>query len=323
MAYEANILADSVSDNDDRLTTIEVTFPRMVLSEFNTHRMFSRNSASSRAIPVEKQLGKILDEPFIPTRWPVNQPGMQANEYLSNNEASKAVESWLVARDMAVLGATALICFDESFRKDKDGKLLPEGKVLKERILELDREYNYQLEKRLAPRPIHKQIANRELEPFMWHTVIVTATEWDNFYALRANPEAQPEIQKAAYMMRDTQENSAPELLSPEEYHLPLILEDEQNLPLETKIMVAIGRCARVSYLTHAGKRDIEKDVELYHRLTTSGHMSPTEHVAHPMTNEERSQNMFSGNFRGWNQYRKYLSNEENFAKVRAEVDPL
>ena len=316
MAYEARVLADSVSGHGDRLTTLEVTFPRMVLSEFNTHRMFSRNSASSRAIPAEKQLQKVLDEPFIPEEWPVNQPGMQARDVLDAGEASQAVEAWLDARDHAVLGAAALIGLEASFRKDKEGNVLPEGLALRQRILELDEKYNYGVLHRLVPRPVHKQIANRELEPYMWHTVIVTATEWENFYALRANPEAQPEIQKAAYLMQAVQNNASPNMLNPGEYHLPLILEDESDLPLEVKIKVAIGRCARVSYLTHEGKREIEKDLELYEKLTTSGHMSPTEHVATPMTLEQKEAAEFSGNFRGWVQHRKTITYESNFGKI-------
>ena len=82
MAYAAKIITDSVSEAGDRLTTMEVTFPRMVLAEFITHRVFSRNSASSRAIPVEKQLQRIMDDPFIPVWWGRNQSGMQADHEL-------------------------------------------------------------------------------------------------------------------------------------------------------------------------------------------------------------------------------------------------
>ena len=162
MAYDAKIVADSVSEVGDRLTTMEVTFPRMVLAEFNTHRVFSRNSASSRAIPVEKQLQRIMDDPFIPVWWGRKQSGMQADHELEGDGLVQAKAEWLAARDSAV------------------------GHV--QRLLELG---------------LHKQITNRLLEPFMWHTVIVTATEWSNFFALRANPMAQPEIRVIAEMMRD------------------------------------------------------------------------------------------------------------------------
>src|ERR1044072_9346325 len=102
MAYSVRVLKDSISPVGARLTTMEVTLPRLVLAEFNTHRVFSRNSASSRAIPVEKMLKKIQEDPFIPVYWGKNQKGMQANEELTIEEQLLAQKEWLVARDYAV-----------------------------------------------------------------------------------------------------------------------------------------------------------------------------------------------------------------------------
>jgi thymidylate synthase ThyX len=280
MAYKANVLCDSMTSNGVRLTSIEVTFPRMVLAEFNTHRMFSRNSASSRAIPVEKQIKRVLEDPFIPEYWGKNQKGMQAEQELEGEERESAIRSWLAARDQAVARAQELLKLE-----------------------------------------VHKQITNRLLEPFMWHTVIVTATEWSNFDALRRHKDAQPEIKKAADLMWDARKNSFSTFVSNDEYHLPLVAPSEAR---ELKVqgfdlrLVSVGRCARVSYLTHDGKRDPQADVDLANRLKASGHMSPYEHVARPMTREEYDTSVsgFSGNFRGWIQFRKTLPFEYDYSLI-------
>ncbi len=310
MSYEVKVLADSISPRDDRLTTLEVTFPRFILAEFNTHRALSRNSASSRAIPVEKQLARVLDAPFVPSYWGANRPGMQATEELPLGEQENAISVWLEMRDIAVLGATALIGGPGELKDD----------VLKERIELLDERYGFGISRRSLVVPVHKQTSNRLLEPFMWHTVIVTATEWDNFFALRAHPDAQPEMMTTAMLMKTAYAASEPIEVAHGEYHLPLIQPDERDdsMPLEKQINVAVGRCARVSYLTHDGIRDPEKDVELYRSLARNGHMSPMEHAATPLDDASYKANVFSGNFRGWRQHRKDIPHEANFAEVLA-----
>jgi len=302
MTHSAKILADSISHDGVRLTTLEVTFPRIVLAEFNTHRVFSRNSASSRAIPVGKMIKMVEENPYIPTHWGKNQKGMQAEEEVDEGAKMAAPRLWLQARDAAVEKAKQLLSLD-----------------------------------------VHKQITNRLLEPFMWHTVIVTATEWDNFYHLRCNPMAHPEIKLAADLMFDAMEKSTPTALDYGQWHMPLvsnadfeemILADPTHPTLvqERLCKVSVGRCARVSYLTHDGKRDPQADIELHDRLLEAGHMSPFEHVARPMTSaEQRSLTPFgeldrdgqsdsipfSGNFRGWVQYRKTIPHEEDILGAR------
>lgn len=274
MAYAATIIADSVSAAGDRLVTMEVTFPRLVLAEFNTHRVFSRNSASSRAIPVAKQLTRIREEPFVPDSWGLNQPGMQAEREADETTAAAARDTWLAARDHAVEQAEELL--------------------------------------RLG---IHKQLANRLLEPFMWHTVIVTATEWSNFFALRANEMAQPEIRTAATLMLAAFEQSTPESVPDGGWHLPLLQPDERDGTFEhteDARRISAARCARVSYLTHGGVRDRDADLGLYRRLVDGGHLSPLEHVATPVPD-----GAWVGNFRGWRQLRKTIPNEHDFALVQ------
>lgn len=298
--YGAWILADSVSEAGNRLTTMEVTFPRIVLSEFNTHRMFSRNSASSRAIPIA--IERVDKSPFVPDYWGMNQGGMQAETELEGDAREAAICDWLSAREEAVFWANEL-----------------------------------------AKRDAHKQLVNRLLEPFAWHTVIISATEWSNFFALRANPMAQPEIRVTAEMMLEAYTSSLPKLTYEGEWHLPLIQDDERNGNFEFSEearKVSAARCARVSYLTYDGKPDLEADLKLYERLIGSGYMSPLEHVATPFVNAEwnardaaasvvassgidkmaawqiRQNLQFNGNFRGWTQLRKLIPNEHDFGLV-------
>mgnify|MGYP001562057873 FL=1 len=294
MAYECKVLADSLSPCGVRLTTMQVTFPRIVLAEFNTHRVFSRNTASSRANPVEKQIRKIEEDPFIPVYWGKNQKGMSADVELTPEEIEVEIQEWLADRNYMV---------DSARRRMKRG--------------------------------VHKQIANRPLEAYMWHTCIVSATEWANFFALRCHKDAQPEIRVIAEMMR-AEYNRKYEITLPDgtvdevdhvesltygEWHLPLVTPEEriatEALDLDPLywVKVSAGRCARVSYLTHDGRRAPEEDVALCDRLMSSGHMSPLEHPAtpYPIGWEYMDYPEFCGNFRGWTQYRKTILGEAVF----------
>jgi thymidylate synthase ThyX len=302
MPFDAKVLADSVSPAGHRLTTLEATFPRFVLAEFNTHRVFSRNSASSRAIPIAKQLRRVLEDPYVPIEFGSNQPGMQAGPALEGGKREAAEAEWLRARDDAVRRVLSLVTDPEAAAGDLIATL--------EQVEDATR---------TKQRPeawlnVHKQVANRLLEPFMWHTVIVTATEWENFWNLRCHPDAQPEIRLIAERMRDAFEASRPTALAEGEWHLPLVRPEdrEEGTSTEDLIKVSAGRCARVSYLTHAGVRDLAADLQLHDRLLESGHMSPLEHPARPLTAAELAEHEWSGNFHGWFSYRKTISGEAN-----------
>jgi len=305
MAYHARVLRDSLSPEGVRLTTLELTFPRIVLAEFNTHRVFSRNSASSRAIPVEKMLQRVKDDPFVPIYWGRNQKGMQAAEELSPEEQRQATEQWLHTCDLVTEQVKNLLFLE-----------------------------------------VHKQIANRWLEPALWHTVVVTSTEWDNWDGLRISKDAQPEIKRIAEMALAERDRSWPDQLQPGDWHLPLVDDAVQliseGLTMLDVVKVCIGRCARVSYLTHDGKRDPKADIELCERLLKSGHMSPFEHAATPMTQLQADRVLsrmtlhnimvpyladvkqtFSGNFRGWTQARKLIAHEDDFKAAWGSVRDL
>ncbi len=292
--YAAKVILDSISEYGHRLITFEVTLPRIVLAELNTHRDFSRNSASSRAIPISKMIDRVCTDPFIPIWWGKNQKGMQASEELSDGAKVGAIAAWLRARDRAVETVTALQGFD-----------------------------------------VHKQIANRLLEPWMWQTVIISATEWENFFNQRRHKDAQPEIKRAADMMFDARSASVPVERQSTDWHMPYISNEDVEIVSEkrfadwtdTLIKVSVGRCARVSVLAHDGKRDLSEDVKLHDKLFSAGHRSPFEHVARPMTYKEKNEMDHSvrvrtrgpisdyrcGNFSGWVQLRKTIDGESVF----------
>lgn len=272
----AKIIRDSLSPSGIRLTTMEVVLHRFVLAEFNTHRAFSRNSASSRAIPVEKTMDKVFQNPAYPVYFGKEQKGMQSGEEFSEQEQLTLVAEWTNACHSALRHAETLRAIG-----------------------------------------LHKSLVNRLIEPFMWHTVIVTATDWANFFHQRCHPDAQPEMRVAAEAMRTAYDKSIPRQLSYGEYHLPYIervdaeavANEFPNLvsrigTTDLLAQISIARCARVSYLTHDGKRDIIKDIDLYSRLKESGHWSPFEHVATPTLDPDTP-----GNFRGWKQYRANFRN--------------
>ena len=161
----AEILADSLNQFGERLTTFKLVFPRIILAEFNTHRMFNRNSASSRAIPLHKMVKAVEENPFIPIAWQKEHTGMQGDDYIIDEKDLRRIkEDWLEARDNAVYSATQL---NNGFNiKDEEGNY-----VITRPDLRVNR--------------VTKQLCNRLLEPFMYHTVLITATEFKNFFELR------------------------------------------------------------------------------------------------------------------------------------------
>jgi hypothetical protein len=283
---KAEIVADSVGPNGVRITTFVLTYPRFIHAEFMTHRVFSRNASSSRAIPVKKQIQMVRDNPAIPLAFTKNKAGMQGGEALGGEEHDQAIAVWLGARDSAVEMAHAL-----------------------------------------ADLEVHKQYANRILEPWAHITVVCTATDFDNFFALRVHPMAQPEICELATQMLSAYNSQIPQILEAGQWHLPFIKAAELtesliNHPEDSSagivelIKRSVAKCARVSYLNHEGKQTtLEEDLALYGRLLGGApiHASPAEHQAEAWpksTHDGGTSNCYSGNLRGWKQYRKTLQNE-------------
>lgn len=265
----AKVILDSVSPTGARLTTIECEYPRYILPEVLTHRDFSRNTSSSRAIPTAKLIKRVREDPAGPVEWGRNQPGMQAGEQLLEGDRLWAASHWRESSRLAALQAELLLS-----------------------------------------RGVHKQVVNRLLEPFMWVKQIISATEWDNFFAQRVHPDAQPEMRVLAEAIKEARNTSTPQHIGPGIWHTPYVGRREVNALSEgghgtagfNLLAISVARCARVSYMTHDGVRDISEDLRLYDRLAEGQHFSPMEHVAAPtpLVHDTSA----CANFRGWSQFR-------------------
>ncbi len=313
----ARMICDSVFKRS-RLCSFEVEFPRPYLAEFNTHTRFSRNSASSRAIPVWKRLTAILSRPYIPNSFGTNKAGMQAGETLSGSDQEKAVANWLVGRDIAVVQAFFLAGGHKEIlaATEKAGRLA-EGQALCIQVDELVKKYGLASFLYRQDQGMHKQHANRVLETYAFHTVLVTSSYLRNFYGLRASTKAQPEAQDFGIAMAKAMMNSTPVELEPGQWHMPYIRNEDRAEEPEQLILAraSSGKSARTSYLTHDGIRALVKDLELADDLASSGHMSPFQHPARPREKDDPVGS--HGNYaRVWTQLRKLMPSEEDFTKL-------
>lgn len=309
---KAEIVAHSINEQGDELISVLATFPRIILAEVNTHRMLSKNTSSSRAIPFKKMVESVENDPFIPIAWQKEHKGMQGTEYFTSlAEINYHQKDWLDARDYAIIQAT---------------KMSEVGKVT-------------------------KQLCNRLLEPFMWTTMLITGSKsgWDNFFKLRcpqyetnsgkgfrsrkdalaaqldikdpgkdfvkqtyeegfniewllANKgQAEIHIMALAECIWDAYNESTPKVLKPGEWHIPF--EDKINIPLEGtefatevelqeyKMKVSVAMAARTSYTVVGEEKEVnyEAMIKLHDRLLAQDppHSSPLEHCARSMSNEE------------------------------------
>ena len=287
----AKVICHSQAPDGEELITLEIELHRFILPEFNTHRVFSRNFQSSRAVPVEKMIEQVKTNPAIPVHWGKNQRGMVADSehnegvYLRNLEVRVSPRgAWLVAAQDAATIA-------EGFHKAG----------------------------------YHKQIVNRLLEPFMWTKGVVTATRkgLNSFFKLRLHKDAQPEIRLLAERMKDAVDSSKPNVLDFGDYHLPYTMLGKVG-SIENAVKISTSCCAQVSYRTLDDS--LEKSIKIYDMLNLPvegvygddpPHYSPTEHVAkvvYSTTSDKQSGNFNSNSF--W-QYRKALEagNEQVFLK--------
>lgn len=303
----ATIIAHSKSAVDGKeIITYELEYHRYIHSELMTHRTFSRNAASSRAIPVSKMIDLVRTSPATPIHWGKNQAGMQADKEIENVNGS-GIEKWW--KDCAIQACNEA----------------------------------HEMTTNLG---LHKQITNRLLEPFQMIKVVVTATEWDNFFWLRFHKAAQPEIQELARCMLVAKKRSVAEVLQVGEWHTPYvdhwrdedglkyILEDEDGqgffCNIQDALKVSASCCAQVSY--RKTDDSLEKADKVWQMLTTDErtHSSPTEHQATPIKAMPTSfgmdldawdipdgvthidvddGNCWSNNFCGWIQHRALITN--------------
>lgn len=301
MTITAKIVADSISPAGNRLTTMQLRYPRFIHAEAKTHRVIriddaeyellqeisfmddenlSRNASSSRAIPIDRMIKDVIDDPAMPVSWGSNKPGMQAGDECdakidTGDYAGFSRErAWLYARDCAV-----------------------------------------DVAKGFADAGYHKQIVNRLLEPFGHISVVVTATEWGNFFDLRCHEAADPTMRALAEAMREAMNKSKPN--DQDLWHLPYVIpsdfEDAMHASkgFDWLATISAARCARVSYLNHDGTYpDIQKDLALAAMLRDSKHMSPFEHQAR-VYDEVQGEDGFWGNLVGWDQFRKMIEAEK------------
>ena len=296
----AKIIADSIDGRGNRIVSYILTYPRFIHAELMTHRMFSRNAASSRAIPLVKMMKSVEEDPVVPIAFQKKHSGMQGTEYITDEQGIKVAKAaWLMGADSALAVVKAMDMLN-----------------------------------------ITKQLCNRILEPYLWYTVLVTATEYDNWFELRvpqysdgfksrndvmtglieyegfardhfdgyteldwiqrSESAAEIHIQALAEAMWDAKNENTSKRLKPGEWHIPFgdkidttklpeTFEEPGNSPILDlyKIKIATARAARLSYMTFDGEIDIDKDIALHDSLLKSKHMSPFEHCAKMMTDEE------------------------------------
>ena len=248
-ASQCNLMAvvvDSIEYvGEEEVFDISVSsdYHNFLANGITVHNCFSRNASSSRAVPVERTIQNILNDPWVPSDVYKNCKGMQGKDIVNEDDYDIFCEEWQDAAFKAIEVAHKMI--DNGF---------------------------------------HKQHINRILEPFTKIKVIVTATEWSNFFDLRLSPDADPEIQhlaKAIKMAMDAVSNTYVYINAHGGRTFPYVNFDEMDAIDDLRILTLISaaRCARVSYLNHDGsKPDILKDLTLAKRLIDSGHMTPFEH---------------------------------------------
>lgn len=343
--YNCKIIADSINTFGNRITTFKLTYPRIVHAELMTHRLFSRNAASSRAIPVRKMIESVRNNMFTPLAIQKAHKGMQGTDYFEGVELEQAKQLWVESAELAIQQAEKMERFG-----------------------------------------ISKQLVNRVVEPYQYYQVLVTATEWENFFSLRCpkyyydledkyfrskkdwleyykktcigdvnsdftlkeedwfdinKSQAEIHIQKIAEMMLDAYNESTPKQLQEGEWHIPfgdrinLIswldivndddhldgdLDEQDRLFIIDKLKISTARCARLSYTTLGDnpKIDYEADIKLHDKLLKSKHFSCFEHCARAMSEEEyesfykgeraNKEDLELGENKGWcNNYRGFV----------------
>lgn len=298
------IIKDSISEFGDRITTFELEYHRYIHGELMTHRLFSRNAMSSRAVPIGKMIEQVRTNPAMPIHWGANQSGMQAEEECSNT-----------------------VDFDWHFGEAKCRDIEDAWQESADRASDMA--------ERMSAAGYHKQIVNRILEPFQRMKTIITATEYDNFFYLRCHKDAQPEIKALADIMKDLMEKSSPDVLKAGQWHIPYVesceegyyIKDPDNegvspLSLEEALKVSASCCAQVSY--RLLDNSVDKAVKIYDKLIESkpAHSSPFEHQAKVMkapkdcygddwedgvTHMTGDLSFWSANFKGWIQHRHLI----------------
>lgn len=305
---EATVIAHSMSPIDgSAVATVQVRHHRFILAETNTHG-HAKSSASSRAIPTAKQLNALLDDIAYPVEFGTLRPGMQAGPPLTGAKDAAAREAWTRGALRAIETTLELVAsrdiVDEVVRRHEERSIVGlwsfynpsmSQSVVRQVIAEVLSlaEQNAGA----AALSVHKQVANRPLEPYMWHEAVHTAhvkgpgSSWENLFRQRCRPTdgspalAQPEFYVAADLIAEAIEASTPRLLGHSDAHTPY-LQGVDSVEFSTDELAAIStaRCARTSYMNQAGVRDPLDDLRMFGNLrgATPPHWAPFEHVTRP-----------------------------------------
>ncbi len=291
------ILASKNFHTGANLYTFVLTYPRVILAEVNTHRMLSRNTASSRAIPSKKQRERVLDDPFVPVSVGANQKGMQAGEELEGWRRVVAINTWKLARYPNVLASWVL---DKvGAHKQVVNRIVEPWTFTQQVVTCTDLKNVFKLRNHKDAEP-HFQIIARQMQAQVELAERIFAAGAEDVHG-RIDDRTHYNVAVGAgvYTMQ---------VLRSGQWHTPFIDLAEWSLwPTETCKKVSTARCARVSYyLPEDGSRStLQRDIELQGRLSESGHWSPFEHVATPTQKPE-----YVGNFFSWKQYRKEFAEE-------------
>ena len=274
--YAKVIQASCCVDTGAKIFTFELFFPRFILAEQNTHRIFSRNTGSSRAIPLLRMLKELRGTPVVPMFWGANKAGMQSAQELPFWKAKLCHLAWYMHRI-----------------------------------------YTFGTVRFLSSMGLHKQWANRLLEPHTYIRQVVTSTDWENYLNLRFHDDAQPEIVALAFMIkRELDKYNSKQAVFNEvsnknskltkNWHLPYITQVERKQYAQEPLFLAklsSARCARTSYLTQEGVEPNQaKELLTFAKLAESKpiHASPLEHQGYPLQKSE----FYSRNFKGFKQFR-------------------
>lgn len=287
---KATIIQDSVSEADGRIITFELEYPRFIHAEFMTHRQFSRNCASSRAIPIAKMHEQIMLDMAMPVEWGKNQAGMQANELMSDREADAASAVWQEAGLESIRWSKSLA--NLGLHKQLANRVTEPFQVMKTVVTATEWENWFTLRNHPDAQPEIRELARRMFEALQKSQPMpLRHGQWHVPYVTRTMTEGQVFYTDAGGMPLD----------------------------LNSAKIISASCCAQVSY--RKSDDSLEKAEMIFDKLINSrpAHASPVEHQATPMVSVKATQFMpgvthidykgynWSGNFRGWIQHRQLI----------------
>lgn len=305
---KAKVIAHSKSAYTGKeIITFELEYPRFIHGELMTHRMFSRNAMSSRAVPIEKMIEQVRTDFASPIHWGKNQSGMQAKKELEGQQLKDVKAEWLIAADGAADSAAYMSALGA--HKQIVNRILEPFQIMKTVVTATEWENFFWLRNHEDAQPEIKRLAGLMLE----------ALEESICYTLKAGEWHMPYYAEGYWIPH---------------YETPEGIID--NRPLEDALAISASCCAQVSY--RQLDDSLEKAKRVYERLVESEpvHASPFEHQATPMerggefwdedgdysintldpltwqygiTHSDMNGNLWSGNFCGFVQHRQLIPN--------------